>query len=416
MALLPIRPPQPLGLAPSFGFGDRLGLATLGHVDAMRSHSGPILPVFAQQSMRELSRTGRRPADVLTDTTFALESTGYTGIWGADADHITTQEHLNATAGAGFTLFTIDPTHHVDPHADSYAPAVLEHRYRDLRDDIGWADDYFGKQYVFAGETVVFEPLAVKRAAVKFGLAIAHAIKLAAHVDRLVAKKGSQYELELCIDETPQRTTALEHFIIADQCLKSSVRLTSIALNYVGDLEPAIDYQGSLEEWTEALRLHRAVAVALGPYKLSLHNGSDKFSLYKILAHETQGQFHVKTAGTSYLEALRVAARRERRLFRRIVDFARGRFEADRATYLVSSRLSQAPTAAAISDDARLEQLYLDEPAGRQILHVTFGSVLTDSALGPMLRDVLVEHPDIHREVLAAHLKKHLVSLESGLP
>lgn len=416
MALLPIRAPQPLGLAPSFGFGDRLGLATLGHVDAIRSHSGPILPVFAQQSMRELSRTGRRPVDVMADTTAALENTGYTGIWSADADHITTQEHLNATAGAGFILFTIDPSQHVNPHADTYAPAVLEQKYRDLRDDIGWADEYIGKQYLFAGEPVVFDHLSVKRAAVKFGLAIAHAIKLAAHVDRIVAKRGSQYELELCIDETPQRTTALEHFIIADQCLKSSVKLISIALNYVGGLEPAIDYQGSLDEWKRALQLHRAVAEALGPYKLSLHNGSDKFSLYQILARETRGQFHVKTAGTSYLEALRVAARHHRRLFRRIIDFARQRFEVDRVTYLVSSRLDQVPSAAAICDDTKLEQLYLDQPAGRQILHVTFGSVLTDSALGPTLRDVLVAHPETHREVIATHLKKHLTALERGLP
>ena len=51
-----------------------------------------------------------------------------------------------------------------------------------------------------------------------------------------------------------------------------------------------------------------AIAEVLGPYKLSLHSGSDKISMYTALARATKGRFHVKTAGTSYLEALRVIA------------------------------------------------------------------------------------------------------------
>jgi hypothetical protein len=110
-----------------------------------------------------------------------------------------------------------------------------------------------------------------------------------------------------------------------------------------------------------------------------------------------------------------VAGRHERKLFRRIVDFARGRFDRDRATYHISARLDRVPAPAAIADDAKLEKLYLDENDGRQILHVTFGSVLTDTALGPALRDVLVAHPATHREVLAKHFGKHLKALCKGL-
>ncbi|MEM6332267.1 MAG: tagaturonate epimerase family protein [Planctomycetota bacterium] len=64
--------PQPLGLTPSFGFGDRLGLATPGHLAALRDAGGPIRGIFAQQSIRELARMDRQPADVMTAATDTL--------------------------------------------------------------------------------------------------------------------------------------------------------------------------------------------------------------------------------------------------------------------------------------------------------------------------------------------------------
>ncbi|MEQ8789989.1 MAG: tagaturonate epimerase family protein [Pirellulaceae bacterium] len=410
------RPPRPLGLAPSFGFGDRLGLATPGHLDALRSHGGDIQPIFAQQSIRELERTRRSPSDVIHDAAGALRTANYTGPWSADADHLKSQEDVNLTAGAGFVFFTIDPSDHVDPRADDYSPADLRNCYRDLLGDVNWADEYLGKAVrLEEGVNIEFHADIVYRAAVKYGRAISHAIKLAAHIDRVMAKRSAAYEIELSVDETSQPTSLAEHFIIAEQCLKSNVKLISLAPRYLGQFEKGIDFKGDLAALEASLREHAAVARALGPYKLGLHSGSDKLSMYEIFARSTGGMFHVKTAGTSYLEALRVAARHERRLFRRIIEFSRQRFERDRATYFVSARLEKSPTPAAISDDATLEKLYLDKNDGRQILHVTYGSVLTDSALGPGLRDVLVAHPETHREVLSKHFGRHLKALCKGL-
>jgi hypothetical protein len=412
----PVRPPRPSGLKPSFGFGDRLGLATLGHIDAVRAHGEAILPVFAQQSIREMSRTGRKPADVIADTIHGLTAANYSGIWSADADHLKTPEDVNNTAGAGFVQLTIDLNEFVDPQADSYAPQVLEQHYKELRDDVSWAEDYFGRTVSISEHVAIeLDSATVKRVAVKFGKAIAHAVKLAAHTDRLMIKRGTPYEIELCLDETPHSTTLAEHFLIVEQCLRSNMKLAIVGPRCSGDFEPAIDFSGDRDSLIRSWHGHAAIARALGPYKLGLHNGSDKFSLYEDLAKITGGLFHVKTAGTSYLEALRVAARHERRLFRRIIEVARARFERDKATYRVSARLAQAPSAAAISDDAKLEDLYLDQPAGRQILHVTFGSILTDTTLGPSLRDVLVAHPATYRDVVGKHLSRHLEALGRGL-
>lgn len=411
-----VRSPETLGLKPTFGFGDRLGLATPGHLDALRAHGGPISPIFAQQSIREMNRTSRAPSDVIGDAIRALHATSYTGIWGADADHLKTQEDVNATVGAGFVFFTIDPSDHVDLLSDSYDAVTLKEKYKEIRADVNWADRYINRTIAVPnGPRITFDEMTVQRAAVKYGRAISHAIKLAAHIDRVMSKRSSDYEIELSVDETPYPTTLSEHYIFAEQCLLSNVKLVSLAPRYLGDFEKGIDYKGNVDAFAQSLSDHAAIARHLGPYKLSLHSGSDKLSIYEMFARITQGMFHVKTAGTSYLEALRVASRHERRLFRRIADFSRSRFEKDRSSYHISAQLDRVPNPAAIGDDAKLEHIYLDQDDGRQILHVTFGSVLTDTNLGPALRDVLVAHPQTHREVLSLHFGKHLKALCSGL-
>jgi hypothetical protein len=159
---------------------------------------------------------------------------------------------------------------------------------------------------------------------------------------------------------------------------------------------------------------------------LSLHSGSDKLSVYGLLARYTKGLFHVKTAGTSYLEALRVVARHDETLFREIIDFARARYDTDKATYHVSATLASAPAPRDVTDAMRLEDLYLQRWAtvpqgkgftapGRQILHCTFGSVLTDAKLSKAVRDVLTTHRSTYDELLAEHFGRHLQALRSGM-
>ncbi|HEX7009764.1 MAG TPA: tagaturonate epimerase family protein, partial [Phycisphaeraceae bacterium] len=211
--------------------------------------------------------------------------------------------------------------------------------------------------------------------------------------------------------------TPAEHYIIADQCLQGGVKhLVSLAPRYVGDFEKGVDFKGDPKAFEDSLAQHAAIARQLGPYKLSLHSGSDKLSIYAAFARITNGLFHVKTAGTSYLEALRVAARHDGALFRQIIDFSRSRFDTDKATYHISAQLDRVAPPADVASDADLERLYLDENDGRQILHVTFGSVLTHDQLKPALLQVLQSHPDTHRQVLAHHLGKHLEALTAGMP
>jgi hypothetical protein len=126
---------------------------------------------------------------------------------------------------------------------------------------------------------------------------------------------------------------------------------------------------------------------------------------------------HLKTAGTSYLEALRTVAALDAPLFREIYVFARERYETDRASYHVSARLDRAPQPEQVPD-AELSSL-LGHFDAREILHVTFGSVLTEQSDGGSFRfrhrlmDLLTRNPEAYAQNLEAHFVRHLRPLVS---
>ncbi len=420
-------PFQTLGMQPSFGFGDRIGLATPGHIAAMRAVSSGIEPIFPQQSIREMSRTQRSPEQVIADALHGMKSAGWTGISGADADHLKTPDDVDRTAICGFTFFTIDPSGAVDPAADQDDEAMLRTKFDALKSEIDWLAKYVGRKVSLAtGAMIDFSERACLQAAVKYGRAINQAVRLADHIRHVQESAGRDFEIELSVDETDHPTTLAEHFIIAEQCLIHGMKLVSLAPRFVGDFEKGVDFKGDLRLLDRSLQDHAAIATLLGPYKLSLHSGSDKLSMYPLLSRATQGRFHVKTAGTSYLEALRVVARHDERLFRTIIEFARGRYDTDKATYHVSATLAGVPPPSAITSARELERTYLelwsDVPTsrgftqpGRQILHCTFGSTLTHPEFGPAVRSVLETHLDTYTEVLCEHFAKHLQALLDGL-
>ncbi|MCO8122465.1 tagaturonate epimerase family protein [Stieleria sp. TO1_6] len=415
-----------LGLAPSFGFGDRIGLATPGHVEAMKRSGNGIQPIFPQQSIREMTRTQRTPQQVIDDAYNGARDAGWDGLIGADADHLKTPQDVDVTAAVGFTFFTIDPSDDVDQKADDYDEATLRDKFSGAKQAAPWYDSYLGKSIDLpSGSKIDLSEEACMRAAVKYGPAISRALKLGDYIRSVHESKGLDYEIELSVDETDQPTTLAEHYIIADQCLKGGMKLVSLAPRFIGELEKGVDYKGDVDALEASLNDHAAISELLGPYKLSLHSGSDKLSMYAALARATKGRFHVKTAGTSYLEALRVVARHDEALFRRIVQFGRERYDVDKATYHVSATNAAVPSDEGM-DAGQLEKIYLEcwadvpqgagftEP-GRQILHCTFGSTLTDPELGPAVRDVLESHPDTYTEVLADHFSRHLQALAAGM-
>jgi hypothetical protein len=414
-----------LGLQPSFGFGDRIGVATPGHVEAMKRAGRGFAPIFPQQSIREMKRTGRTPEEVIADALAGMQAAEWRGTSGADADHLKTPADVNATAAAGFTFYTIDPSDYVDGNADDYNESQLEEQFAIVSATTGWIENYVNRQVPLAnGRSFTIDRQAAMRCAVKYGRAIEHAIDLAQYILAVSEAGQRPFELELSIDETRQPTSLAEHFIIGSECRRRDVQLASLAPRFVGEFEKGVDYKGSPTELECSLTEHAFLARELGPYKLSLHSGSDKLTLYPILARTTQGHFHVKTAGTSYLEALRVAARHDEALFRRIVDKARHYYDQDKATYHVTADVGRLPRSEDVRDLRQLEKIYLGHwpavPAGRgftepgrQVLHCTFGTVLMDAELGGSIRQLLQSHAATYTELLCDHFTKHLQALSA---
>src|SRR3954465_4135048 len=131
-----------LDLTPSFGFGDRIGLATPGHIESMRRAGTGFAPIFAQQSIREMGRTGRTACDVIGAAVEGMELGDWRDESGADADHLKTSADVDITSAAGFTFYTIDPSDYVDGNADDYDEATLRERLAPIQSSVPWLESY----------------------------------------------------------------------------------------------------------------------------------------------------------------------------------------------------------------------------------------------------------------------------------
>ncbi|MCA9961129.1 MAG: hypothetical protein KC443_18945 [Anaerolineales bacterium] len=405
---LPWLTPTPLGLLTSFGFGDRIGLATPGHIAALDIVAGHIAPIFAQQSVRENTRIGRTPQQVMDDAMWGIFETGWRGSWGADADHIKEIAHVAPFVQAGYTFYTIDPSDHVDNEAQTDDLQTLRQKTAVLPwSQLATTLDELLATYCTApialhGLTLHFTEEVLLRALAKYGHALAHTLTITAEIRQQLT--GRPFDLEMSVDETDTPTSAEEHFFIAQELLKRDVPVVSLAPRFVGKFQKGVDYMGDLAEFEAELAKHAAIMHHFDAYKLSIHTGSDKFSIYRVINRYANGRVHVKTAGTSYLEALRVISQVDAPLFRQILDLGHERFEKDRKTYFLDCRPQNVPTSAQLSNEV-LPDL-LDDFDARQLLHVTFGSALDE--YGDNLKADLSNNEAAYVAALIAHFVRHL--------
>ena len=197
--LLPWLAPKPLGLQTSAGCGDRLGVATPGHVRAFQHVSGNIAPIFAQQSIREMTRTKRTPEDVMRNATWGTFEAGWQQPVGADADHLKTPADIDACVQAAFSFFTIDPGEYVDDAAHDASPTEIEQKvgalpWEDLassRHDL--LQQYRDKTVELDDRKLVMDAEQIMRAAAKYGRAMAHVAGMYRHLQG----KGVPFELEV---------------------------------------------------------------------------------------------------------------------------------------------------------------------------------------------------------------------------
>jgi len=404
--------PSFCGIRASFGTGDRLGIATPAHLQAFQGKD--IFPILAQQSVREMARTERNWQKVLDDAIWGCFEAGYEGPFGADADHVKNIKELKEAVDCDFTMFTIDPSDFIRNDIEKLGKQELDQLYNQIPNSKEIKKLYLGKSSKVSGKELIFNEKSLKEITLTYSEAINHVVKC---YEFLKYYKKGIFDLEISVDETPTVTSPLAHLFIVLELHRRGVDFQNLALHFLGDWQKGIEYIGNIEEFAKEFSLHAALSKSIGGYKLSLHTGSDKFSIYPIFSRETDGLCHIKTAGTSWLEEAKVIAMKDPALYREIHRFALENFEKDRASYNLTTDLSRIPDLDEISDN-ELVNLFKQNDS-RQLIHITYGSILRakDDRGKYIYKDriykILFDYEEEHYRELSNHIKRHLELLRA---
>ena len=407
MELFPYtRPQSHRGHRFTIGLGDRLGLATPGHVRAISKYG--VFPVLAQQSIRELNLTHRTFTDVIAAAAFGVFQEGYKSGYGADGDHLKTKEEITYALSSGCSMITLDCSEHIDVKAATLSEAEVSAAYALVPEDIRshYENTYLGRELPFVG---TLSPVELRRIVLVFYKAVLHAIDCYRHIEKT---RTHDVDFELSIDETLTITTPAEHYIIANECARAGVKPDSVAPHFSGAFEKGVEYSGDLNAFARDFAVHQRIADHFG-YKLSVHSGSDKFSVFSTVGRVTQGHVHVKTAGTNWLEAVAVIAERDPKLYRKAHAFALEHRKEAEKYYHVSTDVNTIPNID-LQCDAYLPE-YMKLPASRQTLHITYGLLLDQSWFREPFLKLLHEREEEYYERLTAHIGKHLLFITEGM-
>jgi len=387
----------------TIGLGDRLGLASAGHIRLIRDLD--VFPVLAQQSIRELNLTGRTYDEVLAAAVWAVFREGYTKGYGADGDHLKTHEEVKYALGCGYTMITLDCSEHIRNDLACASQSEIDAQYALLPTSVTSALEgvYLNNEFrIDNGITVEFDEPEFRRMALVYLPAIDHTLSI---YSELIKSAGVDFEVS--IDETLTTTSPQSHFFVANELIKRGVEIASLAPRFVGEFQKGIDYRGDTSEFERDFLIHAKIAEKFG-YKISVHSGSDKFSIFPAVNRLTGGRYHLKTAGTNWLEAVRVIARHAPSLYRRIHIFAMENLPEAKKYYHITENVANIADINSVPDAGLPE--YLEQDDARQTLHITYGLILQAKADdgSPLLSDMIFETLSAHESDYFAALEKHI--------
>ncbi len=287
----------------TFGVGDRFshqGKAQLNAMIKAKQAGVDIVPVW-NKSNREHSIIGTGPADVRAEADAAVKQLGWTKSYYVDADHI------NLSNVDGFIeysdFFTLDVADFTGEPASEDAIT-------------GFIDKYakYAGSLEIAGIEKAFDvtPDLISQIACKYLKAVQEAGKIYRHIAE--AKGDGNFVTEVSMDETDQPQTSIEMFFILAAIADENIPAQTIAPKFTGRFNKGVDYVGDVAQFEKEFNDDIAVIdFAVTEFglpanlKLSVHSGSDKFSIYgpinRALKKYNAG-LHLKTAGTTWLEEL----------------------------------------------------------------------------------------------------------------
>ena len=396
----------------SIGLGDRLGLATSGHIRAIAGR--PVFPVLAQQSMRELGMTGRTYDDVLDDVSWAVFQEGYVNGFGADADHLKEKKQVEMALKRDYSMITLDCSDYIENQYFSMQP----HELREGFEQIPAAKKQALREcYLSAGHpvdadtSIRFSEQEIYKCALVYGRAL-NFIEDVFH--KVIARHKRAVDFEISIDETTIPTSGAAHFFIASELKRRAVEVRSVAPRFCGEFQKGIDYIGDVGVFEQEFIVHAKIAAYFG-HRISVHSGSDKFAIFPAVSKHTGQRVHVKTAGTSWLEAVRLIAAKNPDLYRRMHRFALAHLDEAKQYYHISADPEKTAPLDSVSDGSL--PAFMNEDNARQILHITYGLILQAKSPDhqPLFRDeiytLLNKYESEYADALYKHIGRHLHAL-----
>lgn len=389
----------------TMGVGDRLGIAGDGHIAVFKKYA-EITPVLSQQSIRELNLTNRTFSDVIDAASFAVFRNNFTTGFGADGDHVKTKAEVEYALSSGCSMITLDCSEQIDNSIEGLSDAEVNAKYVC---DPELEAIYLNKTFdVGEGISITFGENLFKRTVLTYKKAIEHAISIFSGL--IKTDSGLRADFEVSIDETLTPTLPEQHFFVANELIRHNVHVSTVAPRFCGEFQKGIDYKGNLEQFAKEMKIHAAISRHFG-YKISIHSGSDKFSIFPSAGKETRGKFHLKTAGTNWLEAMKLVAIKDPALYRAVHKYALTAFPEARKYYHVSTVLENIPDVDTVSD-ADLPELFANNDS-RQLIHITYGLILNKKTADGSFefKDKLYklwrENHEAYGELLFNHIGHH---------
>ena len=407
----------------SMGIGDRFGRQGRAQLSAFveaRAGGMDITPVW-NKSFREHRLIGTSPADARIEADDAVRALGWKGSYYVDADHVglaTVESFLGPC-----DFFTIDVADFIGKTASAEDLASFARRMSRYRDGVA-----------VPGLAGVLRPKSgeIEAIAARYLLAAREAGKVYRRV--LESKGADAFIAEVSMDETDTPQTPLELFFIIAALAEEGVRASTIAPKFPGRFNKGVDYVGDVARFEEEFdRLVCVATFAAAEFglprdlKLSVHSGSDKFSLYapiaRVIARRGAG-LHLKTAGTTWLEeiiGLAEAGGEGLAFAKELYAQAYPRFDelvAPYATVVDIDRAALPPPSELAGWEGKRLAGAVRHAAGfdrnlRQFFHVAF-KVAGD--MGKRYLDALDRHEDvIAGEVRTNILERHIKPLFSAL-
>ena len=285
----------------TIGVGDRFAHQAKAQLQAcvqLAADGIEVVPVW-NKSNREHSFIGSEPQSVYDAAKEAVEALGWDKGWHVDADHInmdTVDDYLDCS-----DFFTIDVADFIGQTPDTDAVESFVGKHPELIGSI----EIEGIESPFDITRDYVEEVAGK---------YVYAVKEAAKIYQHIESKKGEFIAEVSMDETDAPQTPPELLIILAALADEGVKLQTIAPKFTGRFNKGVDYVGDLVQFGKEFNDDLAViAYSIAKYglpenlKLSVHSGSDKFSIYPIIGtaiRRSGAGVHIKTAGTTWLEEL----------------------------------------------------------------------------------------------------------------